>query len=250
MPGTRNLELNLGRWALDALANLSTVWGPHTRSKWAKNHWVVYQSSKSIMLLISSAQTLSSLGTHWGTNWTWKIRQKSKISSAIECNSALGLPISTIRTAPWLSECHLTDLPWTESLNDVKAKCTALSSLHVELFLASHGLHIRWHTSSVPTRNAPQATLLASEKLSKKRRLVRHYSSRIKTNNVVFPEKYFWKTIVMMPDIEPGIPWRSGFYNLVQKTGFKTSQITQYWWHWHNVACDRGTIPSSNIRGR
>ena len=38
-----------------------------------------------------------------------------------------------------------------------------LSSLHAELLAASHGLHIQWDTSLVPTRKAPQATLLASE---------------------------------------------------------------------------------------
>ena len=52
----------------------------------------------------------------------------------------------------------------------------------------------------------------------------------------------------MKPDIKTGIPTTAGFYDLVKKTGFETSQVTQNWRHGHNVTCDKGTIPSPNIR--
>ena len=51
----------------------------------------------------------------------------------------------------------------------------------------------------------------------------------------------------MKPDFETGIPTRSRLYDLVKKTGLKTSQITQIRWHGHNMTCDRGTTASSNI---
>ena len=52
----------------------------------------------------------------------------------------------------------------------------------------------------------------------------------------------------MKPDIKMGIPTTAGFYDLVKKTGFETSQVTQNWLHGHNMTCDNGTIPSHNIR--
>ena len=35
----------------------------------------------------------------------------------------------------------------------------------------------------------------------------------------------------MKPDIKTGIPTMAGFYDLVKKTGFETSQVTQNWLH-------------------
>ena len=52
----------------------------------------------------------------------------------------------------------------------------------------------------------------------------------------------------MKPDIKTGIPTTAGFYDLVKKTGFETSQVTQNWRQGHNMTCDNGTIPSRNIR--
>ena len=51
----------------------------------------------------------------------------------------------------------------------------------------------------------------------------------------------------MKLDIKTGIPTTAGFYDLVKKTGFETSQVAQNWRHGHNMTCDNGTIPSRNI---
>ena len=51
----------------------------------------------------------------------------------------------------------------------------------------------------------------------------------------------------MKPDIKTGIPTTAANYDLVKKTGFETSQVTQNWRHGHNMTCDNGTIPIRNI---
>ena len=67
--------------------------------------------------------------------------------------------------------------------------------------------------------------------VKQKGRIIRQNRSLIKTNDIVFPEKYFREAIIMKPDIKTGIPTMAGFYDLVKKTGFETSQVTQNWLH-------------------
>ena len=52
----------------------------------------------------------------------------------------------------------------------------------------------------------------------------------------------------MKPYIKTGIPTTAATYDLVKKTGFETSQVTQNWRHGHNMTCDNGKIPRRNIR--
>ena len=48
-------------------------------------------------------------------------------------------------------------------------------------------------------------------------------SSRVKFNNIVFPEKYFRKAIVIKSDIEMKILTRNGFNDHADKASFETS---------------------------
>ena len=88
VPGRQNLELHLGRWALDAFANLPTVSGPrYVRKKPLSSIPVIEINDIADFI----GTTFSSLGTNWGRKVTLKFQQNSKISSPIECNSGLGL---------------------------------------------------------------------------------------------------------------------------------------------------------------
>ena len=61
--------------------------------------------------------------------------------------------------------------------------------------------------------------------VKQKGRIIRQNRSLIKTNDIVFPEKYFREAIIMKPDIKTGIPTMAGFYDLVKKTGFETVRL-------------------------
>ena len=152
--------------------------------------------------------------------------------------------MSTIRIAPWLTECHLNELPWTESLNDVKSKMYSFKiSTCRALFCLTWTPHAV-ETSSVPRQGKHHGTAYVtriSEKLSK-------CLYRIKANNIVFPENISERQSLWSPTLNRvcHLGLESDF---VQKTGLiKTSQTTQDWWHGHNMACDWGTIRSRNVQ--
>ena len=84
----------------------------------------------------------------------------------------------------------------------------------------------------ISAHNKSPAGDVASVRIAKQKgSIIRQNRSRIKTNDIVFPEKYFREAIIMKPDIKTGIPTMAGFYDLVKKTGFETSQVTQNWLH-------------------
>ena len=88
----------------------------------------------------------------------------------------------------------------------------------------------------VSTHNKSPAGDAASVRIAKQKgSIIRQNSSRIKTNDVVFPEKYFREAIIMKPDIKTGIPTTAGFYDLVKETGFEANQVAQNWRHGHNA---------------
>ena len=89
-------ELNRAKCVFLWLANLSIVCGPHKRFKYSKNSRVVLQSSKSTLLLTTSACVFKLRGTHSGNSIILLSWQNWNISRAILCNSGFELPIVKI----------------------------------------------------------------------------------------------------------------------------------------------------------
>ena len=102
------------------------------------------------------------------------------IFKASVCNSSFMLPTSTILAVAWLSVYHLTCDERKIGRQDRSENSIALNSRHVELLLLSSCDHILWQTCSPSLIyiTAPQATLLASEKVN--------YFPRFVENKAVF----------------------------------------------------------------
>ena len=67
----------------------------------------------------------------------------------------------------------------------------------------------------ISAHNKSPAGDVASVRIVKQKgNIIRQNRSRIKINDIVFPEKYFREAIIMKPDIKTGIP-TTGFYELV-----------------------------------
>ena len=82
----------------------------------------------------------------------------------------------------------------------------------------------------ISAHNKSPAGDVASVRIVKQKgSIIRQNRFRIKTNDTVFPEKHSREAIIMKPDIKTGIATTAGLYDLVKKTGFETSQVTQNW---------------------
>ena len=78
----------------------------------------------------------------------------------------------------------------------------------------------------ISAHNKSPAGDVASVRIAKQKgSIIRQNRSHIKTNDIVFPEKYFREAIIMKPDIKTGIPTTAGFYDLVEKTGLRRVKL-------------------------
>jgi hypothetical protein len=68
VPGQQYLELNTLHFVIQSDVNLSIACGPQTLFNVVKASSSISQSSQSVLLLILSAFTFSSLGTHCDNN--------------------------------------------------------------------------------------------------------------------------------------------------------------------------------------